>query len=69
MNKYKENLKFYSNLKSSEQNQIGSEIYTSIELYRGLLNVVKEQKDLEFYNKNYPTFKTFEKTFERFIED
>jgi Protein of unknown function (DUF2723) len=67
MNKYKENLKFYSSLNPKLQNTIGSDIYTSIELFRGLLNVVKEEKDMDFYKKNEPIFKTFEKTFERFV--
>lgn len=69
MTKYKENLKFYSNMKAQEQSSIGTEIVTSIERYRSLLEVMKEAKDDAFYNKNKAIFNNFNKTFERFGRD
>lgn len=69
MTKYKENLKYYSNLKSSEQGAIGINIVTDIERYRSLLLVMKERGDLEYYNKNKPIFNTFNKMFDRFGRD
>ena len=69
MTKYKENLKYYSNLRTAEQNSLSTEIITDIERYRGLLQVAKEAKDVEFYNKCKATFNTFNKTFERFRRD
>ena len=69
MTKYKENLKFYSNMKSSEQSAIGIDIVTDIERYRSLLQVMKDRGDIEFYNKNRPVFNTYNKLFERFGRD
>lgn len=69
MSKYKENLKYYSNLKPTEQSFIAIEIITDIERYRGLLQVMKDEGDIEFYNKNSVIFNTYNKMFERFGRD
>ena len=69
MTKYKENLKFYYGLKSSEQSAIAIDIITDIERYRALLEVMKDGKDLSFYNKNKTIFNTYNKMFERFGRD
>ncbi|MET0760437.1 MAG: hypothetical protein ABWZ56_08455, partial [Flavobacterium sp.] len=69
MTKYKENLKFYSNMKSSEQGAIGIDIVTDIERFRSLLQVMKDRGDVEFYNKNRPVFNNYNKLFERFGRD
>jgi hypothetical protein len=66
MTKYKENLNYYGNLNSSEQNSIAIDIITDIERYRSLLQVMKESGDMDFYNKNRITFNTYVKMFERF---
>jgi len=64
--KYKENLNYYGNLSSSEQVDIAIDIITDIERYRSLLQVMKESGDIQFYNKNRPTFNTYIKMFARF---
>lgn len=67
--KYQENLNYYGNLKSSEQSSIAIPIITDIERYRSLLQVMKENGDIEFYNKNKIAFNTYIKMFERFGRD
>ena len=64
--KYKENLKFFSNMKSSEQSALAIDIVTDIERYRSLLTVMKERGDIAFYNKHKPTFNSYNKMFARF---
>ena len=64
--KYKEQLKFYGNMKSKEQDAIATEIQRALVYYKSLLEIAKEQKDLEFLNKNKSAFMTFNTTFERF---
>ncbi|MDI5948812.1 glycosyltransferase family 117 protein [Flavobacterium yafengii] len=64
--KYRENLNHYGNLKSSEQTSIAIPIITDIERYRSLLTVMKENDDLDFYNKNRTVFNTYIKMFDRF---
>ena len=64
--KYRENLNYYGNLKSSEQTSIAIPIITDIERYRSLLTVMKENGDLDFYNKNRIVFNTYIKMFESF---
>ena len=66
MTKYKENLKYYSNLKPTEQSYIMIDIITDIERYRGLLEVMKEQGDMQFYKKNAVIFNSYNQMFERF---
>lgn len=69
MTKYKENLTFYRGLRESEQSNLVIDIITDIERYRGLLEVMKDRGDLEFYNKNKPVFNSYNKMFERFGRD
>ena len=69
MNKYKENLTFYHGLRASEQSNLVIDIITDIERYRGLLEVMKDRGDMEFYNKNKPVFNSYNKMFERFGRD
>lgn len=64
--KYQENLNYYSKLKSSEQSSIATPIIIDIERYRSLLQAMKENGDLDFYNKHKITFNTYIKMFERF---
>jgi hypothetical protein len=66
MTKYKENLNYYGNLSNSDQSDIAIDVITDIERYRGLLQVMKENSDLVFYNKNRVVFNTYIKIFERF---
>jgi len=69
MTKYKENLKYYNTLKPTEQSYIAIDIVTDIERYRGLLDVMRENGDLDFYNKNALIFNNYNKMFERFGRD
>jgi len=66
MTKYKQNLTYYAGIQPSIQNGIASDIITDIERYRSLLLVMKDRGDMEFYNKNRPTFNNFVKRFSRF---
>jgi hypothetical protein len=45
---YKDNLNYYSHLKSSEQSSLAVDIITDLERYRSLLQVMKENGDLNF---------------------
>jgi hypothetical protein len=67
--KYKQNLDFYKGLKPSEQNDIMIEIITDIERYRGLLEVMKDRGDTEYYNKSKTVFNQYNKVYERFGRD
>jgi hypothetical protein len=69
MTKYKENLSYYKTLKPSEQSNLAIDIITDIERYRGLLEVMKERGDMEFYNKHKIIFNSYNKMFERFGRD
>jgi tetratricopeptide (TPR) repeat protein len=67
--KYTENLNYYSQLSSEEQVDIAMEIVTDLERYRGLLEIMKESGDSDFYNKSKKTFNTYIAVFERFGRD
>ena len=64
--KYTANLNYYSQLSATEQVDIATEIITSIERYRGLLEIMKASNDITFYNKSKKTFNTYISVFERF---
>ncbi len=66
MTKYKENLKFYSNMKPVDQSFIGTDIVTDIERYRSLLKVMKKNNDLDFYAKSKNEFNSYNRRFEAF---
>jgi hypothetical protein len=51
MSKYKDNLNYYSKIPADEQSILGVEIITDLERYRGLLEVMKDNNDLAFYEK------------------
>jgi hypothetical protein len=69
MQKYQENLKYYNTLDAYGQNALYSDIVTDIERYRGLLQVMKDRGDNEFYEKNKITFNSYNKMFKRFDRD
>ena len=69
MTKYKENLTYYKGLNISEQSAIAIEIITDLERYRGLLEIMRDRGDIEYYNKNKPVFNSYNKIFERFGRD
>ena len=67
--KYQDELKYFSQTKASEQSENAVDIMTNIERYRGLLLIMKKQKDLTFYNQQKITFNSYNKRFERFGRD
>jgi tetratricopeptide (TPR) repeat protein len=64
--KYTDNLNYYSKLSPSEQSGITMEIITDLERYRGLLQVMKDNGDTAYYNKSKKTFNTYIEIFARF---
>jgi hypothetical protein len=69
MAKYQDNLRYYSGCKAAEQNDEVMSIITDIERYRGLLLIMKDNKDDAFYNEQKATFNSYNKRFERFGRD
>ncbi|MDN3676082.1 DUF2723 domain-containing protein [Flavobacterium paronense] len=69
MTKYKQSLTYYSSVQPSIQNGIATDIITDIERYRSLLLVMKDHKDMDFYNKNKPAFNALVQRFSRFGRD
>lgn len=67
--KYQQNLDYYKGLRPSEQNSIMIEIITDIERYRGLLEVMKDRGDDEYYQKARIVFNKYNGYFERFARD
>ena len=66
MTKYKENLNYYGSLNPADQSDIAIDVITDIERYRSLLQVMRENGDMPFYNKNRAVFNTYIKMFEHF---
>ena len=66
VNKYKEELNYYATLTPGDQTDLAIDIITDIERYRSLLQVMKENKDIAFYEKHKVTFNTYVNVFERF---
>ncbi|CAA9194392.1 glycosyltransferase family 117 protein [Flavobacterium collinsii] len=64
--KYKEELNYYATLTPNDQTDLAIDIITDIERYRSLLQVMKENNDLAFYEKHKVTFNTYVNVFERF---
>jgi hypothetical protein len=64
--KYKEELNYYATLTPGDQTDLAIDIITDIERYRSLLQVMKDNKDLAFYEKHKTTFNTYVNVFERF---
>lgn len=69
MTKYKQNLNYYRGLTASEQNDIMIDIITDIERYRGLLQVMKDRGDIDYYNQNKKVFNSYNEMFHRFGRD
>ena len=67
--KYQQNLKYYHTFNRNDQAFLSSDIATDIERYRSLLHVMKDNDDLEYYNKHKGTFNTLNKMFERLGRD
>jgi hypothetical protein len=61
--KYQENLTFFSGYKLSEQYYYASDIVSDIEQYRGLLEIIRAADDRAFYEKEKVKFNNFNKRF------
>jgi len=64
--KYKEDLNYYSTLSAGDQTDLAMDIITDIERYRSLLQVMNQNHDKAFYEKHKLTFNTYVNVFERF---
>lgn len=64
--KYQQNLDYHLATSAQEQNANSMDIRIDIERYRGLLMVMKERGDLEFYNQQRKVFNTYNEKFKRF---
>jgi len=69
MTKYKEELLYFSTFKSADQSFMATDIVTAIERYRSLLEVMKKQGDIQFYNKSRGEFNSYNNRFSRFQRD
>ncbi len=67
-NKYQENLSYYSGLKVDSQERLFEEIYTDIQRYKGLVDVLIEY-DSEFAEAESDTFNNYLKLFRHFYGD
>ena len=67
--KYQEELTYYNSLPNRDQNDYVYEISSSIERYRSLLEIMKKQGDLDFYNQEKVKFNNYNKMFLRFGRD
>jgi hypothetical protein len=66
MNKYKEELLYYSTFTFADQSFMAEDIVRAIERYRSLLQVIKEHGDIELYNKSKGEFNASNGRFSRF---
>ena len=66
--KYRENLDYYSLLDRHRQNEMGSDIVTDIERYRGLTDILIKNNDEEFSEKAMETFNSYLQKFSHFYE-
>lgn len=64
--KYKEKLQFYKSLPIQDQNSQYETIIRDIEQYRGLLHVMKNNNDTEFYTASKTDFNRLNKAFRQF---
>ncbi|WP_445738329.1 protein O-mannosyl-transferase family [Mariniflexile sp.] len=66
--KYQENLTYYSSLKPSDQERLFEEIYTDIQRYKGLVDVLVKY-DINFAEKEGDVFNSYLKLFKHFYGD
>lgn len=64
--KYQESLTHFKTYSIQAQEDHYIDIVTDIERYRGLINVMKDRGDLEFYEQNKKTFNTYNAMFKQF---
>ncbi len=66
--KYQENLSYYSGLKMNNQERLFEEIYTDIQRYKGLIDVLV-QYDVELAEIEGETFNNYLRSFRHFYDD
>ncbi|TYA74534.1 glycosyltransferase family 117 protein [Seonamhaeicola marinus] len=66
--KYQENLKYYSGLKQKNQERMFEEIYTDIQRYKSLIDVLIRH-DIEFANEEGDVFNDYLRLFKYFIDE
>jgi len=64
--KYQEELAYFSGLSLTGQSNVKIDIITDIERYRSLLLIMKDNNDIESYNKARTEFNAYNKKFERY---
>jgi tetratricopeptide (TPR) repeat protein len=64
--KYKEHLKYYNTFKPSDQYYLTTDIMTDLYRYKKLMTLIKENGDIDFYNKQKVGFNSYNKMFEHF---
>jgi MFS family permease len=67
--KYQENLIYYEGMSVADQNDIHIDIITSIERYRSLLWIMKDQGDMEYYTTAKIKFNEFNTKFRKYKRD
>lgn len=67
--KYQENLTYFKTFSATEQNDYYVDIVTDIERYRGLLEVMRDRGDKEFYEASKKDFNSYNTMFKRFERD
>ena len=67
-NKYQESLTYYSGLKVENQERLFEDIYTDIQRYKGLVDVLVEY-DIEFAESEGEIFNNYLKLFKHFYGD
>lgn len=67
--KYQDNLKYFASINAENQNLLAMNMVTDIERYRSILQVAKNEKDLNYYNQQKTIFNNYVKRFERFDRD
>jgi hypothetical protein len=67
--KYQEELTYFSGLSQNGQANLSMDIITDIERYRSLLLIMKENNDMESYNKARATFNAYNQKFGRYKRD
>jgi hypothetical protein len=64
--KYQDNLRYFSTLNPSQQNNIFVDIATDVYRYKSLLTVMKSNEDLSFYKEQKEVFESYTKKLKRF---
>jgi hypothetical protein len=64
--KYQDNLRYYSTLDPSQQNEMFIDIATDVYRYKGLLAVMKDNNDTSFYTEQKNVFSSYTKKLQRF---